>query len=103
MSFASGQIVRDAVLIRKFGQLHDYTAVGEGTVSVTGVFENPTRQSQVGQRPVSAQFPMISVLKSEVPNLRKGDLFEIDGVGYRCKEPGSDEGEIISAKLEVLK
>ena len=103
MTFDSGQIVRDGVLLRKFGKLHAYTAIGAGTVDVTGVFEDPTRQSQVGQRPVSAQFPMISVLKSEVPNLRKGDLFEIDGVGYRCKEPGSDEGEIISAKLEVLK
>ena len=103
MSFASGQAVRDAVLIRKFGQLHDYTAVGEGTVPVSGVFEEPTRQSQAGNRAVSAQFPMISALKSEVPNLTKGDHFTIDGKEYRVKEPGMDEGEVVTAKLEALK
>lgn len=91
------------MLIRKFGKQHLYTATGEGTVPVTGVFENPTRQSQVGQRPVSAKFPMISVLRSEVPNLRKGDLFQIDGTDYRCKEPGKDEGEIVTGKLEILR
>ncbi len=103
MSFASGQIVRDAVLIRKFGQLYDYTAVGQGTVSVTGVFEIPTRQSQAGNRAVSAQFPMISALKSEVSNLTKGDNFTIDGTEYRVKEPGMDEGEVVTAKLEAIK
>ena len=105
MTFDSGQIVRDAVLIRKFGKPVHYTETGQGTTTVTGVFENPTRQSQVGQRPVSQKFPMISVLRSEVPNLRKGDLFQIpiDGIDYRCKEPGIDEGEIVTAKLEVLK
>ena len=105
MTFDSGQIVRDATLIRKFGKKHLYTAVGEGTETVTGVFENPTRQSQIGQRPVSQKFPMISVLRSQVPNLRKGDLFQIpiNGIDYRCKEPAIDEGEVVIAKLEVLK
>lgn len=103
MSFASGQAVRDAVLIRKFGELHDYTAVGQGTVSVTGVFEIPTRQSQAGNRAVSAQFPMISALKSEVSNLTKGDHFTINGTEYRVKEPGKDEGEVVTAKLEAIK
>lgn len=97
------------MLIRKFGQLHDYTAVGEGTVSVTGVFEIPTRQSQAGNRAVSAQFPMISALKSEVSNLTKGDHFTISGLAegeqteYRVKEPGKDEGEVVTAKLEAIK
>ena len=103
MSFDSGQIVRDGVLVSRFGKPVRYTALGEGTVTVTGVFEDPTRQSQVGQRSVSAKFPMISVLKSEVSNLRKDDLFEIAGVDYRCKEPGKDEGEVVTAKLEILK
>ncbi len=102
MSFASGQIVRDAVIIRKFGALHEYTAVGEGTVPVTVVFEEPTRQSQAGNRAVSAQFPMISALKSEVPNLTKGDHFTIGGKDYRVKEPGKDEGEVVTAKLEAI-
>jgi len=91
------------VVIERFGAQHLYTADGVGPISVTGVFENPTRQSQVGQRPVSAKFPAIYVLKTEVPNLRKGDLFEIDGDEYRVKEPGTDEGEVVSAKLERLK
>ena len=90
-------------MIRRFGKIYQYTATGEGTVPVTGVFENPIRQSQIGQRPVSARFPMISLLRSQVPNLTKGDLFDIDGVDYRCKEPGDDEGEIVTAKLEVLR
>ncbi len=103
MSFASGQIGRDATLIRLFGLVHQYTATGEGTVPVTGVFEEPTRQSQAGNRAVSAQFPMISALKTEVPKLTKGDHFTIHGKEYRVKEPGMDEGEVVTAKLEAIK
>lgn len=103
MSFDSGQVARDGVLIRRFGESVRYTAVGEGTETVIGVFDNPSRQSQVGNRAVSAKFPMISVLLSEVPKLRKGDAFEIGGVEYRVKEPATDVGEVASAKLELLK
>lgn len=105
MTFDEGQVRRDGVLVRKFGSPVHYTETGQGTTTVIGVFENPTRQSQVGQRPVSQKFPMISVLRSQVPNLRKGDLFQIpiNGIDYRCKEAAIDEGEIVIAKLEVLK
>ena len=103
MTFGEGQVRRDGVLVRKFGGPVRYTAIGEGTVDITGVFQNPTRQTQAGNRPVNARFPLLLVLRSEVPNLRKGDLFEIDSIDYRCKEPGPDEGEVISAKLEELR
>lgn len=80
-----------------------YTATGEGTRTVTAVFEKPTRSSQAGARAVSISFPTISVLLTEVPNLRKGDHFEIDGDTYRAKSPEPDEGEVVTVNLEILK
>ena len=103
MSFIAGQNRRDAVLLRRFGKEHLYTAIGEGTITVTGMFEKPTRQSQAGQRAVSATFPMISVLRSEVPNLRQGDHFKIAGEKYRAKGPAPDEGEVVAVDLEKLR
>lgn len=102
MTFDSGQKARDAVLVRRFGASVLYTAPGEATREVAAIFEDPTRQSTAGARPVSAKFPMLSVLKSQVPNLRKGDLFDIGDKSYRVKEPATDEGEIVTGKLEIL-
>lgn len=91
------------MLVRRFGGPVLYTATGEGTRTVSGVFEKPTRTSQAGARGVSISFPMISVLRTEVPNLRKGDHFEIDGDTFRAKTPEPDEGEVVTVTLEILR
>ena len=103
MTFTSSQVARDAVLVRRFGEPVRYTQIGEATITVDAVFDNPSRVSQVGQRAVAATDPSISVLKSEVGSkFGKGDIFEIGGAEYRVKRPGTDEGELASATLEEL-
>lgn len=103
MTFASAQKVRDGALVRRFGGPVRYTAIGEGTVTVSAIFEKPTIPSTVGARAASGTIPMLSLLRSEVPDLKKGDLFEVDGVDYRSKQSTPDEGEVVTVKLEVLK
>ena len=51
---------------------------------------------------MSAVYPMISVLKSQVPKLRVDDQFNIEGEVYRVKAPLTDEGGIVTAKLEKM-
>lgn len=102
MTFLSTQSRRDTVVIERFGELYDYVEIGEPPRKVRGVFENPMRQSSIGERPMSAVYPMISVLKSQVPNLGVDDQFDIEGELYRVRAPSTDEGEIITAKLEKM-
>lgn len=102
MNFISAQSRRDTVLIERFGKLYDYLEIGEPPRKISGVFEKPMRQSSIGERPMSAGYPMISVLKSQVPQLRVDDQFNIEGEVYRVKVPLTDEGEIVTAKLEKM-
>jgi hypothetical protein len=103
VSFDSVQRTRDTALVRRFGRPVRYIPVGEDARTVTGVFDNPTRVATAGPRSMAGRYPMLTLLRSEVPNLRIDDLFELDDVQYRCKFPQLDESEVVVAKLEMLK
>lgn len=102
MGFHSAQSRRDARILKRFGKQYAYTSLGDEPRLVTGLFEEPTRRSGIGERPMAAMYPMISVLRSEAPNLRSDDQFDIDGNVYRVKSRHKDVGEIIKADLEKL-
>lgn len=102
MTFADSQADRDRTILKRFGASVSYVPVGAGGKTITAIFDEPSRPSNVGVRSAESHEPMLTVHVEDVPKPRKDDTVTIGDRRFRVLSHGNRTGHLIALPLEDL-
>ena len=98
MNFTDRMAATSLDFVQTFGASVSYTPAGGNAVTINGIYDQPHQMADAYGQVMTTE-PSVTVAASDVPNLKKGDVFLINGITFYVISPETDGQGLTQIKL----